>query len=256
MSHHVLSLSDISEFRDTQFKLRHQAMHGALTGLGNSLHLQEALLARTATSQSTPFGLLFIDLDGFKTINDTLGHDQGDELLVTIARRLESMLRREDFSAWLGGDEFVVLMHDPQDAGNAMSLARKLLASISGPMALGSQNVSLTASFGIALYPEHASGTHGLLKAADAAMYEAKARGRNRAAVLDQALGDGAAEHLQLEQGLRRAIELDQLSLHWQPMVDMSSGAVLGAEALLRWQHPRLGAVAPAVSFRWPRRAA
>ncbi len=152
-------------------------MHDALTGLGNRLHLQEVLLARTVTPQSLPFGLLFIDLDGFKTINDTLGHDQGDELLVVIARRLEALLRREDFSARLGGDEFVVLMNEPRQVGDAMLLAGKLLDAISQPVTLGSQVVSLTASIGVALYPEHASGPHGLLKAADAAMYEPRRAG-------------------------------------------------------------------------------
>ena len=245
VSHHVLSFSDISEIRDTQFKLRHQAMHDALTGLGNRLNLQESLLARTATPQALPFAVLFIDLDGFKTINDTLGHDQGDELLVAIARRLEALLRREDLAARLGGDEFVVLMNEPQRVTDAVQLAQKLIDVIALPVTLGGQVFSVTASVGVALYPDHASGPHGLLKAADAAMYEAKARGRNRVAVFDQALTDGAAEHLQLEQGLRRAIELDQLTLHWQPMIDMQTRRVMGAEALLRWQHPVLGAVQP-----------
>jgi len=247
LTHHVLSFSDISEIRDTQFKLRHQALHDPLTGLGNRLNLQETLHGRTARpdSMATPFGLLFIDLDGFKTINDTLGHDRGDELLVAIAERLQAVLRRDDLAARLGGDEFVVLMHEPGQAGDALQLANKLLAVIAKPVPLGTQTVSVTASVGVALYPQHASNPHGLLKAADAAMYEAKARGRNRAALFEHALADELAQHLQLEQGLRCALELNQLSLHWQPMVEMPGGRVLGAEALLRWTHPQLGAVSP-----------
>jgi len=247
VSHYVLSFSDISEIRATQYELRHQALHDPLTGLGNRLQLQEALHARTvrAAQASAPFGLLFIDLDGFKNINDTLGHDCGDDLLMAVADRLQALLRREDLAIRLGGDEFVVLMHDPGQNGAALLLAQKLLNAIAKPVSLGAQSVSVTASIGVALFPQHASTAHGLLKAADAAMYEAKARGRCRAAVYEHALADVAAAHLQLEQGLRRALELKQLSLHWQPMVELGSGRMLGAEVLLRWQHPELGAVPP-----------
>ncbi|WP_077037751.1 EAL domain-containing protein [Pelomonas sp. KK5] len=247
VSHHVLSFSDISEIRETQHLLRHQAMHDALTGLGNRLLLQEVLLARTATPHSAPCALLCIDLDGFKTINDTLGHDQGDELLVVIARRLGALLRRGDLAVRVGGDEFVVLMEQPRHADDPLLLARRLLDTIAEPVTLGGQPVSVGASIGVALYPEHATGPQELLKAADAAMYEAKARGRNRAALFAPALGEGALEQLRLEQGLRRALGVDQqLSLHWQPMVDMATGALLGAEALLRWRHPELGPIPPA----------
>ncbi|MBT9500827.1 MAG: EAL domain-containing protein [Burkholderiaceae bacterium] len=247
VGHYVLSFSDISEIRATQYELRHQALHDPLTGLGNRLQLQEALHGRTVRAPQTtaPFGLLFIDLDGFKNINDTLGHDCGDDLLIAVADRLQALLRREDLAIRLGGDEFVVLMHDPGEDGAAVLLAQKLLNAIAKPVLLGTQSVSVTASVGVALYPQHASTAHGLLKAADAAMYEAKARGRSRAAVYEHALADVAAAHLQLEQGLRRALELKQLSLHWQPMVELGSGRVLGAEVLLRWQHPELGAVPP-----------
>lgn len=245
VSHFVLSFADISEIRDTQFKLRHQALHDPLTALGNRLQLQETLHERTALPQAPPFGLLFIDLDGFKTINDTLGHDQGDALLVAIARRIRALLRRDDLATRLGGDEFVVLMNEPHHADDALLLADKLLEEIGKPVMLGGQAVSVTASVGVALYPEHGSGPHSLLKAADAAMYEAKARGRNRRTLFEHALADVAAENLQLEQGLRRALELGQLSLHWQPMIDMDSGTLLGAEALLRWEHPVLGSVPP-----------
>nr|WP_316641826.1 EAL domain-containing protein [uncultured Roseateles sp.] len=247
ISHYVLSFSDISEIRATQYELRHQALHDPLTGLGNRLQLQEALHSRTVRSPhaAAPFGLLFIDLDGFKNINDTLGHDCGDDLLMAVADRLQALLRRDDLAIRLGGDEFVVLMHDPGQNGASLLLAQKLLNAIAKPVSLGTQSVSVTASIGVALYPQHASTAHGLLKAADAAMYEAKARGRNRAAIYEHALADVAAAHLQLEQGLRRALELQQLSLHWQPMVELGSGRLLGAEVLLRWQHPELGAVPP-----------
>jgi len=150
ISHYVLSFSDISEIRATQYELRHQALHDPLTGLGNRLKLQESLHARTlrSTHASAPFGLLFIDLDGFKNINDTLGHDCGDDLLIAVADRLQALLRREDLATRLGGDEFVVLMHDPGSDGAAMLLAHKLLTAIAKPVSLGTQSVSVTASIG------------------------------------------------------------------------------------------------------------
>ncbi|MCX2860493.1 EAL domain-containing protein [Paucibacter sp. PLA-PC-4] len=243
-SHHVLSFSDISEIRDTQFKLQHLALHDPLTGLGNRLHLQEALQAHIV-SGGAPLGLIFIDLDGFKTINDTLGHDCGDELLKALAARLKSLLRREDVAIRLGGDEFVVLMSHASRAVDALALAAKLLAAIAKPVSLQSQVVCVTASAGVALWPEHVCSPHALLKAADAAMYEAKSRGRNRAALYEHSQAEEANEQLRIEQGLRQALERCELLLHWQPVVEMRSGRILGAEALLRWQHPQLGAVAP-----------
>ncbi len=243
-SHHVLSFSDISEIRDAQFKLQHLALHDPLTGLGNRLHLQEALQAHIV-SGGVPLGLIFIDLDGFKTINDTLGHDCGDELLKSLAARLQSLLRREDVAIRLGGDEFVVLMSQATRAADALALAAKLLEAIAKPVSLQSQVVCVTASAGVALWPEHVASPQALLKAADAAMYEAKSRGRNRAALYEHSQAEEASEQLRIEQGLRQALERRELLLHWQPVVEMRSGRILGAEALLRWQHPVLGAVAP-----------
>lgn len=251
VTHHVLSFSDISEIRNTQFKLRHQALHDPLTGLANRMQLHETLQERTQRSAaaSKPFGLLFIDLDGFKGINDTLGHDRGDELLITMSRRLQAALRSEDLAVRLGGDEFVVLMGLSAPTGGmaagATMLSQKLLDAISQPVQLGAQSLSLTASVGIALYPEHGADPHALLKAADAAMYEAKARGRNRLALFAPMLAEAVAVQHRMEQGLRRALENRELSLHWQPMVDMRDGSLRGAEVLLRWQHPELGQVPP-----------
>jgi diguanylate cyclase (GGDEF)-like protein/PAS domain S-box-containing protein len=245
-SHHVLSFSDISEIRDTQFKLQHLALHDPLTGLGNRLHLQEALLAHGASAAGgASLGLLFIDLDGFKIINDTLGHECGDELLKVLAKRLQGLLRREDTAIRLGGDEFVVLMSGPARAADALALAQKLLDAIAKPVPLDPQVVCVTASAGVALWPEHVGSPQALLKAADAAMYEAKARGRNRATLYEHSQAEEASEQLRIEQGLRQALERRELSVHWQPVVALRSGRILGAEALLRWQHPLLGAVGP-----------
>jgi len=248
VGHHVLSFSDISEIRDTQFKLQHLALHDPLTGLGNRLRLQEALHAQTtlpASAAGAVLGLIFIDLDGFKTINDTLGHECGDELLRAMAARLQGMLRREDMAVRLGGDEFVVLLQQPGNAASALQLAQKLLDAIARPVTLVPQVVCVTASAGVALWPEHVGTPEALLKAADAAMYVAKARGRNRAAVYDRSQTEEADEQLRIEQGLRLAMQRGELCLHWQPVVEMDSGRILGAEALLRWQHPQLGSVSP-----------
>jgi diguanylate cyclase (GGDEF)-like protein/PAS domain S-box-containing protein len=241
-SHHVLSFSDISEMRDTQFKLQHLALHDALTGLGNRLQLQEQLQAL----RDERLALLFIDLDGFKTINDTLGHDRGDELLKVLARRLRGQLRREDLAVRLGGDEFVVLLREPGRIEDLQRLAAKLLEALAAPVQLAGQPVQVTGSIGLALCPEQVPEPEALLKAADAAMYMAKARGRNRCELYVPALAEEAGEQLRIEQALRQALRRRQLSLQWQPLVDMESGAILGAEALLRWQHPQLGRVSPA----------
>ena len=243
--HHVLSFSDISEIRDTQFRLQHLALHDPLTGLGNRLSLAQALQAAGPQLQSQGLALVFIDLDGFKTINDTLGHECGDELLRVMAARLQALLRREDMAVRLGGDEFVVLMARPGQVSNALLLAQKLLDAIAQPVPLVPQIVCVTASAGVALWPEHVEQPEALLKAADAAMYVAKSRGRNRAAAYDRSQTEQADEQLRIEQGLRQALQRQQLALHWQPVVEMSSGRILGAEALLRWEHPQLGAVAP-----------
>ncbi len=243
ISHHVLSFSDISAIRDVQHKLQHLALHDVLTGLGNRLCLQETL---HACARAERLGLMFIDLDGFKTINDTLGHDRGDELLKVLARRLRTQLRGEDLAVRLGGDEFVVLLREPGRVEDAQRVADKLLAALAAPVQLAGQQVMVTASLGLALYPEQVAEPELLLKAADAAMYVAKARGRNRWAVYAPVLAEAASEQLRIEQALRQALRRKQLSLAWQPVVDMETGALCGAEALLRWQHPQLGAVSPA----------
>lgn len=240
-THYVLSFSDISEIRDTQFKLQHLALHDPLTGLGNRLCLQE----RLQEAVQGRLALLFLDLDGFKTINDTLGHECGDELLMAIAARLSALLRRDDLAVRLGGDEFVVLMVEPRHAEDAMALADKLLQAIGAPVWVGGQEICVNASAGVALYPDQLSSPGALLKAADAAMYEAKARGRGRAALYDSSMTQEASTLLQLEQGLRQVLQTSQLRLVWQPVVDMRDGQIVAAEVLLRWRHPQLGEVAP-----------
>jgi diguanylate cyclase (GGDEF)-like protein/PAS domain S-box-containing protein len=248
-SHHVLSFADISEIRQAQHALHHQAMHDALTGLGNRALLQQALQGIDG-----PVALFFMDLDGFKTINDTLGHDAGDDLLKQVSTRVRSLLRKDDVAVRLGGDEFVVLLRQTAREDIALQIAGKLLAAVarpvtlelSGPQGPILQSVLITASMGVALYPLHVDNPHTLLRAADAAMYQAKARGRCRAVVFESAMADVASHRLKLEQGLRVALEQKQFSLAWQPVVDLRSGRMVGAEVLLRWIHPEMGDVPPA----------
>ena len=239
--HHVLSFADISEIRNAQRELQHQALHDPLTGLGNRLALQQHLQVGALPG----LALLFIDLDGFKGINDTLGHDRGDDLLKLVALRLKALLRQNDEALRLGGDEFVVLARDVKQAEDALFLAQKLIGAIAQPFALDGQQVYMTASVGVALHGLHAESAQGLMKAADAAMYRAKSRGRNRAAMFEAEMADLVSEQLQLEQGLRQALECGQLRLVWQPQVDLGSRALRGAEVLLRWRHPLLGEVSP-----------
>ncbi len=250
LSHQVLSFTDISALRRAETQIQHLAFHDALTGLGNRHHMDYCLKQFIGASDAKPegggFALCFLDLDGFKTINDTLGHHRGDELLVTIAQRLCACLRRSDVAIRLGGDEFVILLSQLAQRDALLALADKLLAAIREPVQLeGVEPVSVSASLGLALFPEHASTADELVKAADTAMYAAKSAGRNRCEIYDSHLAARAVERLQIEQGLRRARVGEQLQLHWQPIVELASGRVLGAEALLRWQHPEYGAISP-----------
>ncbi len=251
ISHYVLTFTDISALRRAETQIQHLAYHDALTGLGNRRHLEICLrhfigkVAHT-DSGSTQFALLFLDLDGFKTINDTLGHSVGDELLIQIAKRLELCLRRSDVPVRLGGDEFILLLSEVHRVDDATALAEKMLAEIRQPVDLhGRDPVSVSASIGIALFPQHGESADALIQAADAAMYEAKSAGRNRCEVFSAQLSSKAIARLQIEQGLRRGRLGQELTLHWQPIIDMHQHRIIGAEALMRWHHPELGPISP-----------
>jgi diguanylate cyclase (GGDEF)-like protein/PAS domain S-box-containing protein len=250
LRHLVLTFTDISALRRAESQIQHQAFHDALTGLGNRHHLEDSLRrfigSNDAAGESVRFALIFIDLDGFKTINDTLGHSVGDELLVTIARRLEQCLRKSDVAVRLGGDEFVVLVSEVGEAADVEPIALKILSAIRHPVSLAQgEPVAVSASLGGAVFPDHASTATELVKAADAAMYAAKAAGRNRYEIYNHRLADKAIERLQIEQGLRRAKVGEEILLHWQPIVDLRTERVIGAEALMRWNHPEFGAISP-----------
>jgi diguanylate cyclase (GGDEF)-like protein/PAS domain S-box-containing protein len=247
VTHRVLSFSDISALRQAEGRIRHLAFHDPLTGMGNRHHLETVLVdwQLQFEAEARGFGALFIDLDGFKVINDTLGHDQGDALLRTLAARLSACLRADDFVARLGGDEFVVLARTT-DLDTLGALAAKLLSLCRSPVTLDKgATVQVSASIGIATLPQHALTWGHLLKAADSAMYAAKADGRDRVRFFSEDLAHQAMAQLSLEQGLRLALGLQQLQLHYQPVVDLRSGQLTGVEALLRWHSPEMGPVSP-----------
>jgi diguanylate cyclase (GGDEF)-like protein len=228
-------------------QLEHAATHDSLTGLPNRLLLTDRLAQATAQSErySRGFAVLVIDLDRFKSINDSLGHIAGDEMLTEVARRLRAVLRKADTLARLGGDEFVLVLNEIAAARDAESVASKLLASLAVPVVLSGIEVQISASIGISLFPQDGVDAESLLKHADAAMYHAKKNGRNAFQFFAPVMNVFARERLELESGLRRALAQSEFELHYQPKVDVGTGRIESAEALIRWRHPKRGLTAP-----------
>jgi len=228
-------------------RLRHAATHDALTGLPNRVLLADRLqqaIAR-ASRNGIRFAVLVVDLDRFKAINDSLGHIAGDELLQEVARRLSGMLRKEDTLARLGGDEFVLLIHEVSGPQDAEAVARKILTQVALPLQLAGLDVHVSPSVGISLCPDDGSDSETLLQHADAAMYHAKKKGRNTFQFFAPAMNAFARERLELESGLRNALAQREFELHYQPKVDIATGRIESAEALIRWRHPRRGLIPP-----------
>jgi diguanylate cyclase (GGDEF)-like protein/PAS domain S-box-containing protein len=247
-------LRDISERREAAERIRRQSYFDELTKLPNRAMLQaEMQAALDAVKRRRMFGaLLFMDLDNFKTINDSLGHQAGDLLLKQVARRIQDCLRTDDLVARLGGDEFVVLLPFLNTERRKASLlardiAEKLRSALNRPIALDDHNYVVTPSIGIVLFPDTADDTDGLLKQADTAMYRAKAAGRNTIRLFQPRMQAEADALLSITKELRNAIMQEELILYFQPQVDASTGFVIGAEALVRWQHPERGLLSPGV---------
>ena len=228
-------------------RIEYLASHDSLTNLPNREMFNEMLRRAidAAERYQRRFAVLFIDLDRFKIINDSLGHDAGDRLLVEIGGRLRRALRSSDVVARLGGDEFVVILEEAAESGEVERIAGELLSVLSQPLLLSGHECHTTASIGIAMYPSDGSDMQTLTKNADMAMYLAKEDGKNGFRFFTKEIKTQSIERLTLESALRRALERDQFSLHYQPKIDMTSGQITGVEALLRWNHPELGTVSP-----------
>lgn len=233
---------------DWQRKLLDEARTDSLTGLPNRLRIHERIESLLADGVHPPaaIAMLFIDLDRFKGVNDGLGHDAGDALLVQAARRIRSCLRDEDVVARLGGDEFIVLMVPTSSEGDPERLAADIIAALSLPFRIGLAEVHVGASIGIALGPTDGATREALIRNADTAMYRAKAQGRGRAVVFQESMSRAAIEILSLEKDLRSALQHSEIGVHFQPRVRLSDGSLVGTEALARWQHATRGSVPPA----------
>ena len=241
------SAEDITERKRAQERIEHLAYHDALTGLPNHVLLKDRLdiAMSRARHDGRSIAVLFLDLDRFKVVNDSLGHAIGDRLLQRVGERLSSMVREGDTVARLGGDEFVVVLSDLTRIEDAVRLGEKIVAGLRLPFRMDQEELFVTTSLGISVYPSDGRSGEALIKNADTAMYRAKEEGRDNYQLFTPVLNARSMNRLTLETGLRRALEKGELVLHYQPILDLSTSAIVGMEALVRWQHPDRGLVAP-----------
>ncbi|MCK9260648.1 MAG: EAL domain-containing protein [Azoarcus sp.] len=246
-THYIVIFSDITERKHAEAAIKHLAHHDTLTGLDNrfslGVRLQQAIT--TAARNAQPLGVLFLDLDRFKTINDSLGHHVGDALLVQIAERLRETVRESDIVARLGGDEFVVVLQGVHDQNDAAHAAAKILERLSLPCTVGESMLHTTPSIGISLFPRDGETASTLMRNADTAMYHAKSLGRANFQFYAEELNRSAMERLELEHKLRQALQQQQFELWYQPQYCAAKGTLKGVEALLRWRHPVDGLIPP-----------
>jgi len=240
------TVQDVTRQYESEQKIRKLAYSDELTGLASRSYFQRHLedTINIAGRHEEKFSLLYLDLDSFKDINDTLGHDVGDQLLKVVAERLSKVLRKTDFAARLGGDEFCILV-DNVSINYAAEIASRCLEEVNKPIQLGSQTFNPRISIGIANFPGDGRDAQTLLKAADSAMYAAKQEGKHRYAFYQPELTLRAKKRLDMEHELRMALEEEQLELHYQPQVSLSTGTIFGVEALVRWRHPQKGLIPP-----------
>jgi diguanylate cyclase (GGDEF)-like protein/PAS domain S-box-containing protein len=239
---------DITQQKLAAQQIEHLAYHDLLTGLANRRLLQDRIdqAIGSAVRRNTNIAVCYLDLDHFKDVNDSLGHQAGDLLLQLVSRRLLSCIRTEDTLARVGGDEFVIMLNDIADSENATAIAQKIIHEIAIPYTIGNEDITVTPSIGISICPQDGWDSETLLKHADSAMYQAKQSGRATYRFYTEALHQKAMERLKIERLLRRAIENDEFELHYQPQVDLQTGQIVGCEALIRWNQPDLGQVSPA----------
>jgi len=247
VTHYVGVFSDITVRKQAEERMAHLAHYDALTDLPNRVLLIDRLhqLIKAAERRKYKVAVVSIDLDRFKEVNDSLGYDAGDLLLQTLAKRFSNVMRGEDTLARIGGDEFVVVIQGLHQGQDAAIIANGLRSCLAEPVTLNGYEHTVTASMGISLYPDDATNGQEMIRNADAAMYQAKGAGRNAFQFYTSDLNRRALEMLSMENALRRAVERQEFVLHYQPQVDISSGCVVGAEALIRWNHPELGLVMP-----------
>ena len=247
LTHYVGVFSDISVQKDAERQLSFLAHHDPLTGLPNRVLFNDRLTHAIdrAARDGGQLAVMFIDLDRFKDVNDTLGHQIGDQLLRGTARKFRKAIRASDTLARLGGDEFALLVEDVHEVTDAVMVAQKLLAVFARPFSLAEHEIHISASIGISFYPADGAEVRELVKNADAAMYRTKAKGRNNYACYAPEMTKSGAERLRLEATLRRSIQNRELLVYFQPQVDLASGALVGMEALVRWRHPELGLIPP-----------
>jgi diguanylate cyclase (GGDEF)-like protein/PAS domain S-box-containing protein len=243
----VIVFRDVMASREMTAKMAHLAQHDFLTNLPNRVLLNDRIAQGISLVErfGTHLAVLFVDLDNFKRINDSLGHAIGDKLLQSVAKRLCGCVRRSDTVSRQGGDEFALLVSEGNDAEHAALTAQRIVTALSVPHSIEGLELHVTASIGISTYPDDASDAATLLKHADTAMYQAKERGRNNYQFFSNDMNARAGERQLIETGLRQALALQQFVLHYQPTVDLDTGTITGAEALLRWVHPQWGLIRP-----------
>ncbi|MGX9715393.1 putative bifunctional diguanylate cyclase/phosphodiesterase [Janthinobacterium lividum] len=248
LSHFVVAQYDISTVMRFEQEMEFQARHDILTGLANRALLRERLEQAMAVTRRSglPLWVVFIDLDRFKFVNDTLGHDAGDLVLKSVAERLRDATREVDTVARLGGDEFVLLLPQHGNGEPGAAILQRIQDAVAQPLQLGEYEFFLSCCMGVAVYPDDGDDADTLIKHADIAMYRAKEQGRGNWQFYASGMNAGTLERLGLESELRHALERGQFHLEYQPQLDLASGAVVGMEALLRWQHPQLGRIPPA----------
>lgn len=244
---YIASFADITEHKAALDRIQHLAHHDMLTDLPNRLSLIERLKQAVNTAQRNKeiIGIMFIDLDRFKIINDTLGHHIGDLLLVEVSQRLKACVRNNDIVARLGGDEFVVALLELKNIDATFPIADKILSTVGEPYVLEGHQIHSSPSIGIAFYPDNGNDISSVMKNADIAMYHAKSKGRNNYQFFESSMNQENFERLELEHDMRLALEREEFILHYQPKIDAGSLQVVGVEALIRWQHPKKGLIPP-----------
>jgi diguanylate cyclase (GGDEF)-like protein/PAS domain S-box-containing protein len=247
-SYLIAQVEDISDRKESEERLTRQALHDSLTGLPNRTLFSDRVRMASARRSVRGFAIVYLDLDGFKLVNDTLGHAAGDQVLIEVARRLERLLRAGDTLARLGGDEFALLCEEVADE-EVRTIADRVIEAMAKPVDVQGRTITQAASVGVALYSagEAAPGEPDqMLGEADLAMYRAKAAGKSRYALFESWMREGDSDRTALERQLRAALSRDEITVHYQPEVDLRSGQITGAEALVRWQHPDRGLLEPA----------